>query len=339
MKASPKVVSMPLGTRTIEIAFAAISFASVHPPRLQCRLEGLDRDWIDLTNRNTVAFEQLPPRPYQLRIRSAQFDGSWSPEESSIAFAVLPRYSQTWSFRLALLVALSALLACLYQYRVSQLQRQQLLQQTFAQRLIQSQESERKRIAADLHDSLGQKLLVIKNSAQLALKDIERLPEVREQLERVSGFASDSLEEIRQIARNLRPYQLDQIGLTKAIRSLVKDIEQSSSLNVHLELENLDGVLAQDQEINFYRIVQEALNNIVRHAEATDVSLCIAIRGSELCMTITDNGKGFSKDRFRGGFGLSNLQERVQILAGTIEINSAPGTGTRLFARLPLQTS
>src|SRR5438552_15875978 len=116
--------------------------------------------------------------------------------------------------------ALTAGWGWLYYWRVSNLKRQQAIHESFAQRLIQSQESERQRIAADLHDSLGQKLLIIKNCAQFALSsesNMTRTDETREQLERVSAFASESLEEVRQIARNLRPYQLDQIGLTKAI--------------------------------------------------------------------------------------------------------------------------
>jgi signal transduction histidine kinase len=273
---------LPLGVRTIEVSFAALSFASSQFARCQCRVDGLDRDWIDLNGRHQAGFTNLAPHLYRFRLRTAQTDGRWAPEEAGLSFLVLPNYWQTWWFRSSVGTGLAAGLAWLCFWRISNLQRQHALHQSFAQRLIQSQESERQRIAADLHDSLGQKLLIIKNCAQFGLTEVARPSEVKEQLERVSSFASESLEEIRQIAYNLRPYQLDQIGLTRAVRSLAAQVEQASLLKVRLDLDSLDGLFPGPQQINIYRILQEGLNNVVRHAEATEVKLVAENRGAEL---------------------------------------------------------
>jgi signal transduction histidine kinase len=253
-----------------------------------------------------------------------------------------PRFWQTWAFWPDGTALACGALAW-HRARVARLQRQHALEQSFSFRLIESQENERQRIAAELHDSVGQKLLVIKNSAQLGLRDARSNGEVSEQLDTVSRTASDCLDEIRQIARNLRPYQLDQMGLTKALRSLASQVEQSSGLKLRLDIDDLDGLFPVPAEINVYRIVQEAFNNILRHAQATEALLRIECLGREVEMLISDNGRGFGQRLAEGaapsgtGFGLTNMRQRVQILGGRLDIQSAPDAGVKLIIRLPIE--
>jgi signal transduction histidine kinase len=158
----------------------------------------------------------------------------------------------------------------------------------------------------------------------------------------VSRTASECLDEIRQIARNLRPYQLDQMGLTKAIRSLASQVEQSSGLKLRVDMDDLDGLFPPSAEINIYRVLQEALSNVLRHAQATEALLRIEGLGREVEILISDNGRGFtphSADHATSphtGFGLTNLRQRIQILGGTLQIQSAPAAGAHLSIRLPL---
>jgi signal transduction histidine kinase len=128
--------------------------------------------------------------------------------------------------------------------------------------LLESQEAERKRIAAELHDSLGQNLLIIKNRALMGLMPQEMPDSTREQLDEISSVSSQAIDEVREIAYNLRPYQIDRLGLTRAIESMIKKIAVSSGIHFTTDVAQLKGVFSKDAEISLYRIVQECLNNM-----------------------------------------------------------------------------
>jgi signal transduction histidine kinase/streptogramin lyase len=333
---------LPSRTAVVEARYTGLSFSTRGRLRFACRLQGLDRDWVDVGTNRRVSYTNLPPGPYELEVRAASASGLWSEPCPALGFVVQPRLWQRWTFRVLLGGALALGLLAWHRAHVLQLQRRHALEQSFSHRLIESQEAERQRIAAELHDSVGQKLLIIKNSAQLGLRDTGSSLEISEQLEAVSRTASECLDEIRQIARNLRPYQLDQMGLTKAIRSLAGQVEQSSGLKLRLDMDEIDGLFPPAAEINVYRVVQEALSNILRHAQATEALLRIERLGREVEIVVSDNGRGFAPRSANdaaspeGGFGLTNLRQRVQILGGRLELQSAPGAGAKLHLRLPI---
>jgi signal transduction histidine kinase len=230
-----------------------------------------------------------------------------------------------------------------WQYRVSQLQRAYAAQQSFSRQLIASQERERKRIAAELHDSLGQQLLIIKNWAVLALTNLNGQTSLQEPLGEISTTASHAVEEMRGIAYNLRPYQLEKLGLTAAIRSLLARVNASSSIRVAGKIEDVDNLFSQEVEISIYRIVQEALNNTIKHSQASEGSVLVANNSGTLHLSIEDNGRGFTPPDSRTpqesskGFGLLGIAERVRILGGNVVIQSAPGQGSRIQILLKSQ--
>ena len=183
---------------------------------------------------------------------------------------------------------------------MSQLQQAQAAQQAFSRQLIASQEAERKRIAAEMHDSLGQRLVVIKNLAYLLLlrskkgapaddSDVQTIAEI-------SDEASSAIAETREISYNLRPFQLDRLGLTKAIEAMVRTTGIASGIRFTSELDNIDDVFPEDLRINFYRIVQESLGNIMKHAQATEVTIRVKRSIENVILTIEDNGRGFTPD-------------------------------------------
>jgi signal transduction histidine kinase len=232
-----------------------------------------------------------------------------------------------------------------WQYRVSQLQRAYTVQEAFSRQLIASQERERKRIAAELHDSLGQQLLIIKNWAVLALTSVNGSESVKEPLDQISDTASHAVEEMREIAYNLRPYQLEKLGLTAAIRGLITRVAASSGIRFVTEIGDVDGLFPQDVEISIYRIVQEALNNILKHSQATEGWVLTANNSGTLSLTIGDNGLGFTPTGDREsqqdskGFGLLGIAERVRMLGGRVVIQSAPGSGSSMQISLGIQSS
>ncbi len=223
-----------------------------------------------------------------------------------------------------------------WKYRVAQLRQADEAHQAFARQLITPQESERKRIAGELHDGLGQSLVIIRNWALLGAGQIESDAPAREELDEINATASRAINEVREIAYNLGPYHLERLGLANTIQDMVKRVAQISGVNITTELEPLDGARAREAEMSLYRITQEALHNMVKHAQATESRVALK-RGNEgLRLTISDNGKRFNSqpgaapDNSQNGFGLTGIAERVRLMGGELTIHSAPGQGTTI---------
>jgi PAS domain S-box-containing protein len=217
-------------------------------------------------------------------------------------------------------------------------QREQKARAKYTRQLIASQESERTRIAAELHDSLGQNLLLIKNRAQLALGKENRTASLREQMEGISDLASQAIAEVRQISRDLHPAQLDHLGLTRALEAMVDGIAQASEIVFECKLDLVDDIFSKDAAMNLYRIVQESLNNILKHSRAKRAGIKLERDVHEVELSITDDGCGFEPDETGEnpkGLGLKNIAERVKILGGRFKMESQPGNGTRVVVIIP----
>jgi len=221
------------------------------------------------------------------------------------------------------------------------LERQQAAQLAFSRQILEGQESERRRIAANLHDGLGQNLLVIKNQARLAMQPTTDESVLHQRLEAISGVASQAIEEVRQITHDLRPYQLDRLGLTLAIRAIINRVSENCPILFASHVDDIDGLFNNESEIHVYRIVQEGLNNVVKHSAATEAAVVIKRQAQLVSLSIRDNGRGFntSLENAAGlneaGFGLSGISERIRILGGTLTLDSRLGQGTNLTCEIP----
>ncbi|MES2923289.1 MAG: histidine kinase [Verrucomicrobiota bacterium] len=217
--------------------------------------------------------------------------------------------------------------------------RQQASRLAFARGILESQESERRRIAASLHDSLGQNLLAIRSQAHLALQSGTESAGVRLRLEEISNTTVQALNEVREITHDLRPYQLDRLGLSQAIRAITRRMSESHSVSFACHVDEIDGIFDNDSEIHVYRIIQEGINNIVKHSGATEATVVIKNASGHLSISIRDNGHGLDAvgTLSDAGFGLSGIRERAEIMGGTAKIDSAPGQGANLQVQLPLQ--
>ncbi len=329
------------GWENFEIEYTALSFINSERLRFKYKLEGLDQDWTDAGTRRAAYYSYVPPGQYVFRVIAANSDGVWNTEGQSLRVIALPPFYRTWWFVTLAAIGAAGLLGFAWRRRVAQFKRAQATQRAFSRQLIESQESERKRIAAELHDSLGQRLVVIKNLALMVLNSPSKNGETREQIEEISAEASQAIGEVKEISHNLRPYQLDRIGLTKAIEAIVRTAQSASEIVFKAEIDDIDGVFPKDLEINFYRVVQEGVNNILKHSQATEAGVTIRRDPDGLRMTIRDNGKGFTpgaakSDTPRGGFGLIGVTERAQLLSGKPVIHSAPGQGTMISIKIAL---
>jgi PAS domain S-box-containing protein len=223
--------------------------------------------------------------------------------------------------------------------RTAAVTREQKARIEYTLQLIASQEAERTRIARELHDSLGQNLLLVKNRAQMAL-----LPEFtqggwQEQVQKIIDLSTLAIDEVRQISRDLHPYQLDHLGFTRAVSSMIDDAAQASGITFDQKIEEVDDVLAGDMAMNFYRVIQECLNNIIKHSRAKNVTVRLERDLHELQLLIADDGCGFIANSVPNngkGLGLKNIHERMRMLDGTLKLDSQPGHGTRVEAVVPI---
>jgi PAS domain S-box-containing protein len=210
------------------------------------------------------------------------------------------------------------------------------------QRIIEAQESERQRVARELHDGVNQ---IIASAKMRLVKVQENLaalsPAAREILSRCGQLLNQALEENRRIAHNLRPSDLDELGLAASCRNLCKEMESRASLTVKSTIKGLDERLPSHMELNLFRILQEALTNVEKHAGAKKVHVQIACRKDLIVLTIQDDGRGFAVQSRNGGkkkrrgIGLTNMRERAAFLGGTCETESAPKQGTVITVRIP----
>ncbi|HEY9283108.1 MAG TPA: two-component regulator propeller domain-containing protein [Pyrinomonadaceae bacterium] len=327
------------GQDNFEIEYTALSFINSANLRFKYKLEGLDQDWVEAGTRRTAYYSYVPPGNYTFTVIAANRDGVWNTEGKSVRLTVLPPFYRTWWFLILITLATGGAVLAAFKSRVARLERRQAAQQVFARQLLESQEGERKRIAAELHDSLAQNLLVIKNRAQLQALTLAD-EQARAQFMEISDAVSQTLEEVRTISYDLRPPHLDQLGLRTSLVAMIEKVCASSTIQFTHEVDELDGIFRPGDEITLYRIVQECLNNILRHSGATKVALNIVVDAGELALTIRDNGRGFTLDeetRRRAGLGLQGIAERVRILGGTHAIESAPGQGTTVTLRIALK--
>jgi signal transduction histidine kinase len=251
----------------------------------------------------------------------------------------------TWR-RAALLVGalLAAILGTLLWVHLlrRRLERQQAAQLAFSRQVLERLEDERRRIAANLHDGLGQVLLAIRNQALLAMQRSSEANGVKQRLEEISGATSQALDEVRQITQGLRPYQLNRLGLTQAIRATLSGVSSDNQILFANRVEDVDNIFDEDSEIHVYRIVQEAINNIIKHSKATEAAVVIKNRTNVISLSIRDNGCGFEMNSASAsqpnslGYGLSGIAERVRILGGTLTVDSCPSEGTNLTVEIPI---
>jgi signal transduction histidine kinase len=300
----------------------------------------LDRDWVEAGTRRTAYYSHVPPGRYTFQVIAANSDGVWNTLGSSVRIRVHPRFYQTWWFLSAVALAFAGLGFAVYRIRVNRLEQARRAHEQFSHQLLVSQEQERQRIAAELHDSLGQSLLIIKNRVALAQSDIDQRPIVEEQLQELSHSATAAIDECREIAYNLRPYQISRFGLTKTLYGIFMRINEVTAIQAAAEIEQVDDVFVDEEQINVYRIVQECVNNIIKHSGAAHASLHVERSDAQIALSIEDDGRGFvplsaERDGRKGGFGLIGIAERVRLLGGRLDINSGDGTGTRISISIP----
>jgi signal transduction histidine kinase len=337
-------ISLGHDENVFSISFSALSYDMPEFNQYAYKLEGFDKDWIYCGNRREAMYTNLDPGTYTFRVKGSNHDRVWNEAGTSLSVIVNPALWQTWWFRSLAVVMILGFIGFMYQREVRRLKQDKLIQQEFSRKQMESQEAERKRLASELHDGLGQNLLVVKNELQ---QFVSEHPEPQNDLRRVTSLVQESVESVREISSNLHPHHIERLGFCAAVEAMTENISHSSRLRIECSCDKLNHQLPKEFEIHVYRIIQEALSNIVRHASAQNVKVEVREDQKSIGVIIKDDGCGFDVREFRGGhapkqtgdvargFGLASMMERARIIGGTLMIESSPTSGTTIHLTLP----
>jgi len=309
----------------VQIEFASLNFATGDILKYQYKLDGADRDWSALTDFRTVNYPRLSPGTYRFLVRAVNSDGQVSELPASIGFRLLPPLWMRWWFLTA-----ASLLTAVIIYWAYRLRLQQLLEL----------ERVRTRIASDLHDDIGSSLTQIAIMSEVARKqDGNR---ISEPLERIADLSRELVDSMSDIVWAINPKRDQLSDLIQRMRRFANDVLEAADVEVSFRTvpEQTDTPLHADLRRELFLIFKEAVNNVARHAQCDRVDIVVELKGSELLMSIRDNGRGFRAEPDSSqGHGLTSMRDRARRLGGDITVNSEPATGTTLALSVPLEHS
>ena len=349
----------------LSFEFAALDYTAPEKNLYTYQMEGVDADWVQAGTRRRADYPNLEPGNYLFRVKGSNNVGVWNEEATTIPIIITPPFWGTWWFRGLLLLVLAGAVVGAYWLRVRSIEaRSQELAQQVADRTAQLSQAnvrleqeiterlqveqalrqserekaivdERNRLARELHDSVAQSMYGVTLLAEVASQLLSS-----EQADQVPGFlgelkdtARESLAEMRLLIHELRPPVLEEEGLATALQARLEAVEGRAGLETEF---HLDGEVALDSDVEeaLFRIAQEALNNVLKHAQAHRVAVSLRQDGPSVTLEIADDGTGcdLSWARRSGGLGLQGMEERAGEIGARLEIESAAGSGTRVRA-------
>jgi len=327
--------SIELNYDDLFFSFDFFSTDFTHPTRIKYRymLQGFDDRWIDTDYRSRTAnLTNIEPGEYILRIGATNADGIWSDKEANIKLIIHPAYYNTWWFRSFIALIIFSVGFFLYKTRVNILKHEKEIQRDLTSKLLNSQEDERRNISKELHDDLGQNLLVVKNKLLLS----KHKNDLSNNVDDVLHILDNSIQDISNISHLLHPSELETLGLTQSIESMIDRLASSSDLKIINKLDNIDKFFEAKERINIYRIIQESLNNVLKHSKAANVVLSSIVKKNKLVLSIKDDGLGFDTSisqskSTKPHLGLKSMNERAFMLNGELSINSSVNKGTEII--------
>ncbi|MCU0223982.1 MAG: histidine kinase [Acidobacteria bacterium] len=360
----PAEVSIRHG-EPLTVSFAVVDYDSHRRHRYAYRVAG--GEWLDLGARRELTFTDLSPGAHRLELRARGARGEWSDPPLALTVQVVPPFYRTAWFRILSAVALAAGAITWHQVRTRRLERrnrelaelqvqreaalrvarskEEELQSAFerlqalTRRLEAAKEEERKAIARELHDEMGQLLTAAKINIQL-LQRLGPDDTAPRRLADTVGLLDRMIKLVRALSFELRPPLMDELGLVAALRGHLAAQADRTGLEVAFSDDGLPDRLPAELEIAAFRIVQEAMTNVVRHAGATRVAVRLRAADGRLRIEVEDDGQGFDPDAAAaasGGehFGIVGMRERAEALGGRVTLSSARGRGTAIRAELP----
>ncbi|RYF74796.1 MAG: histidine kinase [Cytophagaceae bacterium] len=321
------------GQNTFSLEFAAMDYLSNSHNRYSYRLSNYDTEWVQAGEKNYVRYANVPPGDYILEVRTANKDGQWSYRVHRLAIQIDPPFWHTAPFVLLLISVVGGAVLIWVRRRENLLRDRQAEQLRLA---FDVQEQVKRDIARDLHDEIGTRLATLKlYTSQIAryAGDDEAPRTLRNA---INSLINDTISDVRDLLRELNPRTLEQYGFGPALEELLDRINATGAIMAHVSLDENLTRLPTDTEIMLYRIVQELINNTLKHANASQIDITCRYRDDRIYLTYADNGQGFSYERVRQGLGIGNIESRVAMLQGVIQWQTEHEKGTSVMILLPL---
>jgi signal transduction histidine kinase len=353
----------------LSIEAVVLDYGERRRHRYAYRLGGLNDAWVELGTRREMTFTHLDPGAYTLRVRGRNDQGVWSETPVALRIRVVPPFWRTAWFRALVTMSVVGLAWAWHLRRTGTLerrnrellelkeQREHALEEArqiqgelrvaygrlrgLTRRLEAAKEEERKHIAREMHDEMGTALTTMKLNLQLlgGAAPEEASRRVGDSI----GLIDRMIGLVRELSLDLRPPLLDELGLAAALRGYLEALSRRSGIGIELNAKGVPTSLPDDVAIAAFRVAQEAVTNVLRHGGASRVWVDLSYDPARLDLMIADDGRGFDVaaafERAGTGrhLGLLGMRERVEAMGGTLSVESAPGNGTRVHARLPVE--
>jgi signal transduction histidine kinase len=321
---------VPPGRQQLDFRFTALSFEAGDKARFRYRLEGFNSGWVEAESLRSAQYPQLLPGDYRFRVIACNSEGVWNETGDAVAFTVRPFFHQTWPFKLIVGAAIFIGVSFTVRRAATRKYRRKLARME-QQHAI---ERDRARIAKDIHDDIGAGLTQITLLTELARREPEQ---TGANLERITKSARKLTRAMDEIVWAVDPQHDTLEGLMDYISAYAEDFLRAAEIRCRMDLPMGLPVMQIDAELryNLFLALKEALNNVVKHSQATEVWLRLRLAPKSFTLVIEDNGRGLSAeggsaDRLASGSGLANLQKRLASVGGRCEIHSDAGHGTRV---------
>ncbi|SFC95334.1 Two component regulator propeller [Collimonas sp. OK412] len=338
--AADKPIRLPWTTGPLNFKLAVLSYQNREAVQFSYRLKGLERDW-SKTAIPEVRYPALPPGRYSLQVAADNVAMQTSSPMAEIGIVILPPWWKTTTIYVACAVFLLLLLFLIERHRARSLRaRQQLkaqLERERAYELEQSREEERKHLTREIHDELGQYLSALRMGVSVVGMEFgEKNPSLQGKIQRLVSLVDGTIRVVRNIVSALRPGALD-MGIVSALEWLVEEFSENTGIPCTLRVCEETITLDDKRATTIFRIVQESLTNIGRHAEASQVGIRLERKDQHYLLEVCDNGKGFDPAlRKKKSFGLVGIRERASMLDGHADIISVPNVGTTIKVFIPI---
>lgn len=329
-------LGLPKGAKRFDIRYTALSFVSSAQCQFQYQLEGFDRGWSRPSTSRVAYYANVPPGNYTFRVRASNHEGRWNPEGDAVRVILPPFFWETAWFRWGGMLMGLGLLVGIVRYASTQALKRKLLKEE-QERLL---EHERTRIARDMHDRLGSQLTRISLLTELASKAEGRQASAGDPLNRISEATRDLMSRMDQVVWAVNPLKDSAAELIGYCTDYAEQFLETSSMacRVSIPTDPPSIHVSSNTRYQFLLVLSEALNNVVRHAGASEVQLEWLLDGKSLELHIRDNGVGFDQESSDiDPSGLDNMRHRMASIGGRFLLTSEPGKGT--LVRLSIERS
>ena len=312
------VIKIPPGHGELEVRYTALSFEAPEKNRFKYMLDNVDSGWVDAGSERAARYNNLAPGRYNFRVAACNNDGVWNEAGASLGLFFQPHYWQTWWFRPSIILAVGILLALFYRTRVARLRALEAL---------------RIEIAANLHDDVGSRLTKVAMVTEQVEREIPDSDERKPLIQNISSTTREVIQAMDEIVWTINPKNDTLDHLANYIFQYAQEYFQNTGVRCRLDVPSRlpDQPISTEERHNLFMAVKEALNNVLKHAGATEVRVALAVADGRLTVVIADNGRGFLPDKPNpNGNGLHNMRQRLQRIGGKFVLESAPGEGTRI---------